>query len=734
MMSPSTVSDQRTSVIPTVIWNGSSVSHEEATKSVAKYGDVETMSTVPGLSWKDGAEGGGTLTASATSQEVEAVSLHDAGPMLPSSTLRPVLGPSLRSGLGTLRNPHGFRRNTDSTMDLHEAWCVEAKEDASPSNSDSSPKSVFASSPISSVAHSPVKERAVTPTSRKHFAQVKELLELCKPSSNLKHLVKECFDHVACDPGEPVLDLQAFMIFITELASSLGMAEDAFGDGTDEFLRFDFGGTGTVNIQECFKFARYHIKDYAKNLAPSLFDVQLPHKTLDEEGYRIVRKLGEGSFGEMLLAVNKLGEARAIKCCSKSKADVKVLDELKEEFNAMRKTEHPNIAETFDIFQDDELYYLVNKPYFGGELVVLTERASKSGVVMVEDWWRRIFKQCFEGLRYLHRHAMMHCDIKEPNIMMKTTDYWAPEMVIIDYGLVQAYTKDRVTTCGTPGYIPPETWRTKKWYPKGDVFSLGVCMVQLLVDKYGIFTENCANMSEVSEATQHRPVPLELLPRSWVRLPCLVGRLLARDQQDRFTVNRALEDPWFNDESSSQDVHDPFGNRSPSHEAVVSSTHSPGRVQATKLRNGPDLAKRRNGHKLRACSMTLPVWPGSCTTVLPTRFRSSSPSVRPPYNVALVLPRSSRFPQWGPRCHGALFSGSPFSCGRSGADLAESGTGHKLRACSMTAPVWPGSSTTVCPRRLRSSSASVRPPRKILNIPRRALTLPPAHTTVIVCV
>ena len=351
-------------------------------------------------------------------------------------------------------------------MDLHETLCVEANEDASPSNSDSSPKSVFASSPISSVAHSPVKERAVTPTSRKHFAQVKELLELCKPGSHLKHLVKECFDHVVCDPVEPALDLQAFMIFITELASSLGMAEDAFGDGTDEFLRFDFGGTGTVNIQECFKFARYHIKDYAKNLAPSLFDVQLPHKTLDEEGYRIGEKVGRGLFRRDVACSEQTWRRSRHQVLLEVQGRRQGPGRAQRGVQCYEKTEHPNIAETFDIFQDDELYYLVNKPYFGGELVVLTERASKSGVAMVEDWWRRIFKQCFEGLRYLHRHAMMHCDIKEPNIMMKTTDYSAPEMVIIDYGLVQAYTKDRVTICGTPGYIPPETWRTKSGIPR----------------------------------------------------------------------------------------------------------------------------------------------------------------------------------------------------------------------------------------------------------------------------
>lgn len=65
-------------------------------------------------------------------------------------------------------------------------------------------------------------------------------------------------------------------------------------------------------------------------------------------------------------------------------------------------------------------------------------------------------------------------------------------MVLIDFGLSTAFTSNREGVCGTPGYIPPETWRrahsvdnpcaglksiwarTGVWYPRGDVFSLGI--------------------------------------------------------------------------------------------------------------------------------------------------------------------------------------------------------------------------------------------------------------------
>uniref|UniRef100_A0A7S1AQD0 Protein kinase domain-containing protein n=1 Tax=Noctiluca scintillans TaxID=2966 RepID=A0A7S1AQD0_NOCSC len=466
---------------------------------------------------------------------------------------------------------------------------------ASPVCSPCSPSkmTVFTSSPISSRGYSPQAHNATTPRAQMHFAQVKELLDLCKSGSQLKRIVKECFDHYADGSdmmveGEQCLDLQSFTIFVVELSSVIGMPQEIFGDPADEIIRFDFSGTGAINLKECFKFARYHVKEYAKELAPSLFDFGLPCRTMQEAGYTVMRQLGQGSFGYMQLVQNQQGELRAIKCCEKAQADARALEELKDEFGVMERYEHTHIAKTYDIFQDNELYYLVNEPYFGGDFTILTKGASELGVQMTEEWWRGLFKQCFEGIRYLHRHATMHCDIKEPNIMLKTNNYEDPEVVIIDYGLVQTYSKKRVEICGTPGYIPPETWQSRKWYPKGDVFSMGVCMLQLLggkvpkvaaagslePTKFGIFTQDCSSMRDVAEATLKRPTPLHLLPEAWTKAVALVEKLLLRNQDQRITVHRVLDDPWFT-EPVSDSVHNPTAVRETSCEVVSAERISP---------------------------------------------------------------------------------------------------------------------------------------------------------------
>uniref|UniRef100_A0A6T8ZWM8 Protein kinase domain-containing protein n=1 Tax=Noctiluca scintillans TaxID=2966 RepID=A0A6T8ZWM8_NOCSC len=423
----------------------------------------------------------------------------------------------------------------------------------------------MARSSFSSIGFSPQANGSMTPSSRGVFPKMRRLADLMRHGSTLRPTVLATFASVTGEKLE--LDIEGLTSFIEELSIAIDVPDTIFGVLEDELTRFDFNGQGTVNSNETFKLVKYHLREYARTLGPSYFETSMETKTLEEEGFHIVRTMGQGSFGLMQLALDKSGTARAIKCCEKASMDEKMLQELREEFTVMQHHSNEHMAKTFDIFQDTSYYYLINEPYFGGDFTKLTEKAKATGVTLSENWWRNLFKQCFDGLSYCHRHAMMHCDVKEPNMMLKTAEYDNPEVVLIDYGLVQAMARNRVQLCGTPGYIPPETWRNRKWFPKGDCFSMGVTMLQMLVDKVplvrpaphgqpptaaktlkaGLFTENARSLEEVRSATLKRPLPLHLLPPEATQLSLFIQKLLARDPKSRVTSIVALEDDWFTD-------------------------------------------------------------------------------------------------------------------------------------------------------------------------------------------
>lgn len=151
-------------------------------------------------------------------------------------------------------------------------------------------------------------------------------------------------------------------------------------------------------------------------------------------------------------------------------------------------------------------------------------------------------------------------------MMLKTEDLRQPEVVIIDFGIAQHDADQKAILCGTPGYIPPETWETQKWFPKGDVFSMGVSMLQLVIDqvpenfeppppfpgapappaqvlKPGIFT--AATLQEGQRLTCTMPPPLERIPPHFGGMRSMIARCIDKYQSNRASAKHALADPWF---------------------------------------------------------------------------------------------------------------------------------------------------------------------------------------------
>jgi len=290
--------------------------------------------------------------------------------------------------------------------------------------------------------------------------------------------------------------------------------------------------------------------------------------TLAGAGYRVTQEqeLGHGAQGVVKLGQNAAGTPCSLKCVRRADAQGRKLDSLHEEFRILHKLDSPFIARVIELFQDDEFCYMVGEPYLGGDFCTLLPQAEEQKVAMVEDWWRTLMRQCFQGLAYLHGQGFVHCDVKEPNLMLKTKDLWQPQVVIIDFGLalpVGSLPDEKKR--GTMGYIPPETYETKQWHPQGDVFSMGVVMAQLLLYvvpvspsrgsvRCGAFTAGVHTSGDVRRTTSTRhlhPLVAEMLPMDYTGLTNLFPKIVATDPKDRLSAQQVLEEPWFSQQQVS---------------------------------------------------------------------------------------------------------------------------------------------------------------------------------------
>jgi polo-like kinase 1 len=91
--------------------------------------------------------------------------------------------------------------------------------------------------------------------------------------------------------------------------------------------------------------------------------------------------------------------------------------------------------------------------------------------------------QLVNSLTYLHRHLVIHRDLKLGNLFIDND----MRLKVGDFGLaakLENETERRMTVCGTPNYIAPELLEGKKGHSfEVDVWSTGVIMYTLLVGK-----------------------------------------------------------------------------------------------------------------------------------------------------------------------------------------------------------------------------------------------------------
>lgn len=344
-----------------------------------------------------------------------------------------------------------------------------------------------------------------------------------------------------------------------ELSDRLRLPEDKiFSNWQQLHERFDFSGDQSLDKYECLKLVKYVLRQRRVELKGRVSEISVPQATLQGEGYQVVRELGRGGQGVMYMCTKSMDTRKyCVKFYDKANANACGLNELIDEYALMKTLANEHIARTYEVFQDNSFYYLVNEPYFGGDLTKLAKKAHEQGLPMSEDWWRPIFRQCLEGLAYLHRKAIMHCDIKEPNVMIATGDsYVAPRPVLIDFGLSTGFSNKVGGISGTPGYIPPETWETGIWYPLGDVFSMGVVFFQLMVGQVPSATgsvlgvlQPMANIDVLRNAGLAAQFPWQRFPQDMPELANLVAYMLQRDRKLRLRAPQALNHVWFQSDS-----------------------------------------------------------------------------------------------------------------------------------------------------------------------------------------
>ena len=198
-----------------------------------------------------------------------------------------------------------------------------------------------------------------------------------------------------------------------------------------------------------------------------------------EDNYKIINKLGKGSFGSVFKVKHKItGEIRAMKIIKNTSVDdragaynVKFLKEIQ----VLKELDHPNIIKIFEYYVDNKNHYIITELLTGGELYETIVKCHNFN----EKKAAFILKQILSALNYLHSKGIVHRDIKPENILVQNIDKKKNKMEeihikLIDFGASNFFKENEILKLkvGSPYYITPEILN-KNYNEKCDIWSVG---------------------------------------------------------------------------------------------------------------------------------------------------------------------------------------------------------------------------------------------------------------------
>ena len=209
-----------------------------------------------------------------------------------------------------------------------------------------------------------------------------------------------------------------------------------------------------------------------------------------EDYYVMVKKLGEGSFGNVYRCQSAMtGNVYACKKMNKKK--IKNKNRFKTEIDLLRMTDHPNIIKLYDIFEDEEYIYLIMEECSGGEFFDTLAKKAQQKIMYTEKDAAKIFKQILEAVNYLHAHGVCHRDLKPENILFSTMADDST-LKLIDFGLSKVLDPEKKTMKGAVGttfYMAPEVIKGQ-YNEKCDIWACGIILYIMLCGKPPFFSEN----------------------------------------------------------------------------------------------------------------------------------------------------------------------------------------------------------------------------------------------------
>jgi len=266
--------------------------------------------------------------------------------------------------------------------------------------------------------------------------------------------------------------------------------------------------------------------------------IKIEENELFNERYRLISLMGVGGYSQVWLAEDTdINKEVALKIfAAGSGLDNEALKTFSKEYSIVFDLNHPNLLIPKHFDKWEKMPYLV-MPYIPkGSCLKLCGKMDESELA-------KFLLQIGEAVQYLHSQEppIIHQDIKPDNILIDNKGNY----LLTDFGIStkirRTLTKSigqKTASSGTTAYMAPEKFSVnlsdKAPIKANDIFSLGVCMFELLTDELP-----CGDLGGIllSSGGQTAELPENYSPN----LKKLIASCLSKDTWERPTAEELVE-------------------------------------------------------------------------------------------------------------------------------------------------------------------------------------------------
>ena len=203
-------------------------------------------------------------------------------------------------------------------------------------------------------------------------------------------------------------------------------------------------------------------------------------------GYKLIKLLGEGSFGKVYLCENLSDNSHCV--IKQIPLDGLDEEEKKETYNEvliLKKVNHSNIIKFIDVFKKSKpnnTLNIVTEYADDGDLNQKIEKLKKKKSPFTEKEIINYLVQICLALNHIHKKKIIHRDIKSGNIFLTKGGL----VKLGDFGLSKGFKntwEKAKSKVGTPYYLSPEIINSKPYNSKSDIWALGVLLYEMMTFK-----------------------------------------------------------------------------------------------------------------------------------------------------------------------------------------------------------------------------------------------------------